>query len=33
MRKNFNNTLDYIIKSPIISGKGVYLFTKDKKIS
>ena len=31
MRKNLNNTLDYIIKSPIISGQGVYLFTKDKK--
>ena len=31
MRKNFNNTLDHIIKSPIISGQGVYLFTKDKK--
>ena len=23
--------MDYAINSPIISGKGVYLFTKDKK--
>ena len=29
--KNFNKILDHTIKSPIISGQGVYLFTKDKK--
>ena len=31
MKKNFNKILDHTIKSPIISGQGVYLFTKDKK--
>ena len=31
MKKKFSELMNYAINSPIISGKGVYLFTKDKK--